>query len=601
MYTPYIFVLCLLQGACAWNLRYISTMLAGFNKMGQFQDLVWFVSPQLNGEHMENMDKFIRILHEAFGLTQIVIFNNSDMRMSLSAVRRNQVSVVFTTGPEDPILQVADKVLLGKHYYLSVFMLMPKVEDMETVYELCRFLNDKQFENSLLYFESADGINQLFGTNQYPVVQFENRTDLMSFMRQRAKQVTSAAHDVGGYRFATPMREDAPHLFRVGDRYEGSTYRIIDTFVQHLNGSFREWPLPPDELGGRAVNMKQTLQLVRQRKVQFSAHAYALFMPDDELEKSYPLLVVRWCLMVPLYNSVSTYFYPLQPFDWTVWFFVLGAFLTLSLLELLWLWLDAAHAAAGPTAALLNSFCYIINIATGRQLLQPTFLRLLLLCAVFFHGFFLSANYTSTLGSILTVNLFHAQLNTMEDLLRAQLPVMIIDYELEFLLQLHTELPAEFRQLLRPVDSGVFARHQLSFNSSFAYFVTEDSWQFLDEQQRHLKQRRFKFSDICFGSYHLAYPMQKDSSLWRDLEYYTFRVHSSGLLYYYARLSFESALHAGLVQRLQETKVYTSAGLQHLAIAFILLLAMSAIAIIVFAFEVLAARIWRPSTDQVRL
>lgn len=83
--------------------------------------------------------------------------------------------------------------------------------------------------------------------------------------------------------------------------------------------------MPPDSLGGQVINMKDALQLIRERKMEFCAHAYALFMSDEELEKSYPLLVVQWCLMVPLYNSVSTYFYPLQPFDWNVWFFALGA------------------------------------------------------------------------------------------------------------------------------------------------------------------------------------------------------------------------------------------------------------------------------------
>lgn len=592
MYTPHlIFILLVLPfpWSCAWNIKYISTLLNGFNRLATFQDLVWFVSQQLDNEQKDDMEKFMRLQHDTFFVTQIVVANNTAMRMSHSAVRRNQMTVVFTTGLHDPIMSVTNKVMLGKHFYLAVFIIMKKVENMEDVYEICQFLSDNQYENSLLYFESIDGINQIYGAVQYPTFQIENRTDLQAYMKRKLSQWANAVQDVGGYRFATPMREDAPHLFSVEDRYEGSTYRIINTFVHHLNGSFLEMELPLDALGGRAVNMKQTLQLVRDQKVQFVAHAYALFMPDDDVDKSYPLLVVPWCLMVPLYNSVSTYFYALQPFDTTVWFFVLGCFLLLSLLELLWLRLGfrAAHGAAGVTTALLNSFCYIINIATGRQLLQPSLLRFLLLLAVFFHGFFLSANYTSTLGSILTVNLFHAQLNTMEDLLRAQLPVMIIDYEMEFLLQLHKELPDAFIQLLRPVDSGIFAQHQLSFNSSYAYFVTEDSWQFLDEQQRHLKQRQFKFSDICFGSFHLAYPIQRDCSLWRDIEYFTFRVHSSGLLYYYARLSFESALHAGIVHRLQEQNVYTSAGLQHLAIAFILLLVMSALALIVFLIELL--------------
>ncbi|KAI8038572.1 hypothetical protein M5D96_008479 [Drosophila gunungcola] len=344
--------------------------------------------------------------------------------------------------------------------------------------------------------------------------------------------------------------------------------------------------MPPDALGGQVINMRQTLQLIRERKMEFCAHAYALFMPDDELEKTYPLLVVQWCLMVPLYNSVSTYFYPLQPFAWNVWFFAVGALLALVLLELMWLRLFGRWS--GYQGTLMDTFCYIINVPTEGQLQQPCLLRFLLLATVFFHGFFLSAYYTSNLGSILTVNLFHAQINTMDDIVSAQLPIMIIDYELQFLLNLNKELPEEFLKLLRPVDSGIFAEHQTRFNGSFAYFVTEDHWQFLDEQQQHLRQRLFKLSGICFGSYHLAFPLQMDSTLWRDIEYFTFRIHSSGLLSFYARSSFGSALHAGLVERLPENREYTSAGLQHLAIAFFLLLAMSVLAGMVFALEIIS-------------
>ncbi|XP_017836651.1 uncharacterized protein LOC108595870 [Drosophila busckii] len=570
-------------------MHYVVQLLVPFNRLVQFQEIVWFISQELRMEHTEHVDELIRRIDEGFGTTQHVISNNSKLRMIRSDARRNHMSIVLTTGLEDAIVPLFNKVLTGRHFYFVVIILVDKVRHMQPVYEFCKFLYEYQFLNALLYFESHDGVNQLWGASRYPVMEIENRTDIGSFFRKRASQLTGSSN-VEGFAFPTPLRQDLPHLFKVAQRQEGSTYRIIETFVHHLNGSFSELALPPDALGGQVVNMQRALQLVRERRVEFLAHAYALFMPDEQLEKSYPLLVVRWCLMVPLYNSVSTLFYVLQPFHWIVWCFVLGAFVALSLLELFWLWL---RGGASPADALLNSFCYTINIATGRQLLRPASLRFLLLLAVFFHGFFLSAQYTSNLGSILAVNLFHAQINTMDDILEAQLPVMIIDYELEFLLQLHEDLPPAFRQLLRPVDSGVFAQHQTGFNSSFAYFVTEDAWQFLDEQQRHLKQRQFKFSDICFGSFHLAYPMQMDSFLWRDLEYFSFRIHSSGLLNYYARISFDAALHAGLVQRLQENKDFTSAGMQHLAVGFMLLLVMFVLASVVLALEILHARLTR--------
>ncbi|XP_030369192.1 uncharacterized protein LOC115620199 [Scaptodrosophila lebanonensis] len=569
-------------------MQYIYGILSPLSSLMGAQEIVWFISLELRTEHVKEMDEFIRKTDEAFSVTQTVVTNNSNMRMIRAPAKRNHASIVFTIGIKDPIMEVYRKVLTGRHFYFSTIILVDKIGDMQSVYDVCQFLYDYQFINTLLYFQSTDGINQLFGASIYPEMRFDNRTDLYAFFRQKYKELNSGTN-VGGFRFHTPLRQDLPHLFKFrrrggGMHYEGTTYNIIATFMQHLNGSFKELPMPPDELGGEVVNMKQVLQLVRERKVEFSAHAYALFRADDELEKSYPLLVVQWCLMVPLYNSVSTYLYPLQPFSWIVWLFVVGAFVSLVLLELLW---HHLFRTGSRHSALLNSFCYIINVTATNQLQRPTPLRFLLLLTVFFHGFFLSVNYTSTLGSILTVNLFHAQLNTLEDIVRAKLPVMIIDYELEFLLSENKELPDDFRDLLLPVDSATFVHHQSGFNSSYGYFVTDDHWHFLDQQQKHLKQQRFKLSNICFGSYHLAYPIVVDSSLWRDLEYYTFRSHSSGLLYYYERASFESAVRARFVERLQEHNEYESAGLQHLAIAFICLLIMNCLAALILVLEIM--------------
>ncbi|XP_037713986.1 uncharacterized protein LOC119549793 [Drosophila subpulchrella] len=566
-------------------MQYVLNLLGPFSRFKAFQEIVWFVSPH---QKLDQVDEFIMRVDEAFGqtATQTVVNNNTEMRMLHSSARRNHMSLVFTTGAEDPIMKVFSKVLLGRHFYFSMVMYVDKVAEMQPINDLLIFAYNQQFFNSMVYFESEEGVNQLFGVTKFPTMTFENRTDFLRYLSRAWKKVYNARSDVRGFGFTTPLRQDLPHLFKSQGHYEGSTYRIIDTFVKFINGSFAELIMPRDALGGQVINMKEALQLVRERKMEFCAHAYALFMPDDELEKTYPLLVVQWCLMVPLYNSVSTYYYPLQPFAWNVWFFALGALVALALLELIWLRMFGGWS--GHQVALFDSFCYIINVPTEGQLQQPSLLRFLLLVTVFFHGFFLSAYYTSNLGSILTVNLFHAQINTMDDIVSAQLPVMIIDYEMEFLLNLNKELPEEFVKLLRPVDSAIFSEHQTRFNSSFAYFVTEDHWQFLDEQQIHLKQRRFKLSGICFGSYHLAFPLQMDSSLWRDIEYFTFRIHSSGLLNFYSRNSFGSALHAGLVERLPENREYTSAGLQHLAIAFILLLVMSFLAGIVFVLEMVS-------------
>ncbi|KAI8038571.1 hypothetical protein M5D96_008478 [Drosophila gunungcola] len=195
-----------------WNMQYVLNMLSPFARMAVFQEIVWFISPL---QRLDQVDEFVRRIDEAFGstATQTVVNNNTDMRMMHSSARRNHISFVFTTGADDPIMKVFSKVLLGRHFYFSMIMYVDKVGDMQPIHELLLFAYNEQFTNSIVYFESEGGINQLFGVSKFPSMAFENRTDFLSFMGKVWKKVLNARSDVEGFGFSTPLRQDLPHLF----------------------------------------------------------------------------------------------------------------------------------------------------------------------------------------------------------------------------------------------------------------------------------------------------------------------------------------------------------------------------------------------------
>ncbi|XP_073811924.1 uncharacterized protein [Musca autumnalis] len=563
-----------------WNGDYMFDFIIKFYPMLQAQGNVWFLSPLMTTEHTNQLDSFIKRIQDASQESQYVLTNRTDIRMIRTAAKRNCMVAVFTTGADDPIMYAHNRVTTGRHFGLSLIIYVKKVRDMKEIERLCYVLYQGNFVNAMVHFQQTNGQNNLFGYEFFPHFAVENRTDFMAYVRRQYAKVMSASQDVAGYKFYTPLRQDLPHVFKFNDKFrnlqlQGTTFRIFDDFVESLNGSIVEYEMPKDNYGEQMVNMKAVLELVRSRKIDVAAHAYALYHTDDDLDKSYPIMVVQWCLMVPLENSISTFLYVLQPFEWRVWFIVLAVFWSLWCVDLFKIILETSvdkskrkWFVARLTHAGLMDFCHVIFIATPKALQVHSVRHFLLYTALFFFGFFLSANYTSYLGSFLTVSLFREQINTIDDIVRAQLPVMIVDYELEFLLSEGYQLPADFGKLIRPVDTHTFARHQLQFNTSYAYFVTDDTWHFLDEAQKHLKQRVFKFSDICFGSYHLAYPIQTDSAVWRDLEYFLFRTHSNGLLQKYEQETFRYAVSAGYVHRLAESQEHISAGLEHLRLLF---------------------------------
>lgn len=87
--------------------------------------------------------------------------------------------------------------------------------------------------------------------------------------------------------------------------------------------------------------------------------------------------------------------------------------------------------------------------------------------------------------------------------------------------------------------------------------------------------------------------METDSPLWRNLEYFIYRVHSSGMLHYYESISFEHAVHAGYVQRFTSDNDYQAAGLTHVSIVFLMLLFVCALCFLIFLGECLHYRLSR--------
>ncbi|CAD7011917.1 unnamed protein product [Ceratitis capitata] len=597
----------LLQPVQLWSVEYNLNLLCKMGKMVRTQELIWYVSERLDTADSAGIEEFIRALHDCLGITQTVLSNRTDWRFIQTENRKNSLSVIFCTAPDDPIIYVYDRTQLGRHFYFGWLIYMNTVSDFVVVDQLLSALSEHSFHNTMLYYYSTNETNEVFASTLFPEYHHVNRSDFLVYLATMFGKLVAGGMDLQGYKFYTPLQQDLPHVFSYMQRdspisWRGSAYNLLKLFLNYGNATLARYEMPKDRLGGDVIDMKAALELIRRKKIAVMAHAYALFKEDDEQSKSYPLMVVRWCLMVPIWNSVTTMFYPLKPFDDFIWFCMLCVFVALVFIRCLWCcWQGTHQLAARLSDNILQSFCLSIGMATSHFLGAPSVFDFLIFTTIFFYGFFLTANYTSLLGSIFTVTLFHAQINTMQDLIETNISVMIIDYELEFLRSTGDDLPVNFTRLILPVDAATFTQHQVQFNSSFAYFVTEEKWRFLDLQQKYLKQRLFKFTDICFGSYHLAYPLQPDSFLYRNLEYYIYRMHSSGMLSHYESTAFDYAVSAGLMKRLADSSEYTSAGMQHLFVVFLMLLVMCGLGVVVFMGELMKYKSSRHRTVSARM
>ncbi|KAI8128994.1 hypothetical protein CVS40_2053 [Lucilia cuprina] len=472
--------------------------------------------------------------------------DNLDLLMKWNSdTKRNILSLIIAYDFEDPIFKIHQRLLTGRHFYINIILMLEPVEDFQKVIAVLRYLYEQKFVNSDVYYLNASSQrNEVFSYDAYPRFAVLNKSHLVGDVRKFYYKIIDKT-DLKGYRFDTPLMQDPPKVIRYKNklgwpRIQGVTYNIIQLTLAYLNGTLNETETQQQSWQQDRipiVDMKYILEQVRERKVELAAHAYALFHNDARVQKSYPLLVVNWCLMVPIFNHEFTMFYPFMPFQWKVWLTFTFAFVVINITRI------PPKPTQNPTKLwfdmLLNGF-------------------------IFIQSFFLCAFYTSTLGSFLTVTIIRKQINSLAELIESQLPIMIIDYELEFLLEAQFDLPLKFWQLLRPVNSSTFYRHQFTLNSSYGYFTTYDTWHFLNLQQKHLKPALFRYTDICFGDYHLAFPMITESPIWRDVEYLMLRIHSSGLYYYHEQKSFEYAIRAGLVRYRNEHSGFQTVGFVHL-------------------------------------
>lgn len=499
------------------------------------------------------------------------------------------MTILIIESSDDPIIDIHRQILKGRHFYVNLVIFYYPVGNFTVIRDVLHYLFLEKFVNSDLYYINATNQrNEVFGFDAFPKFRMENKSHMVGNVKMFYRKII-AKTDLVGYPFETPLMMDAPKVIRYYNRYgdlriQGVTFNIMKMCLEYLNGSLIE--SRTDLTSNSVVDMKFVLDEVRQQKVELAAHAYALFHNDDDVQKSYPLLVVNWCLMVPITNKVFTMFYPLMPFEWSVWITILVAFVSINMVGYVFL---KFHNLDTRNFILIN-FCKMINAAPPvpkTSAAMPWF-EMILNGFVYIQTFFLVAYYTSMLGSFLAVTVIKADVNSIHDVIHAHLPVMIIDYELEFLTEEGYKFPRKFIELLRPVNSTVFYDHQMNLNNSYAYFTTYDTWHFLNIQQAHMKPPVFRYSDICFGDYHLAFPMVAESPIWRDLEYLMFRIHSSGLYYYHEKKSFEYALRAGVVKYRKPDSSFHTVGFTHLRMVIGFLIAG-----LVMAFTSFLHELWK--------
>lgn len=151
-------------------------------------------------------------------------------------------------------------------------------------------------------------------------------------------------------------------------------------------------------------------------------------------------------------------------------------------------------------------------------------------------GFIFSNYYNTLLSSFLATTLFSGQIDTIIELARTNLKIILNVEEYDHLKIL--DFPGNFLENLKVHEGNVVADHRNHLNASYGYIITSDRWQFHKEQQESMKVKSLRFSKICFGKYYLVFPLWYDSMITEPLNYFILKCLSGGLTSYWTELSY---------------------------------------------------------------
>lgn len=186
---------------------------------------------------------------------------------------------------------------------------------------------------------------------------------------------------------------------------------------------------------------------------------------------------------------------------------------------------------------LLNSMALISNISSS-SITNPPWRIFITYATLSAYGFIISNFYLALIASILTKSLEGSQINTIQDVLKSAIPILIPRHIKKFL---EKSLPI-FRFLgpntITEGKQDFFIKKRDSFNTSYVYPIESDIWKFLNMKQQFFSKPTFSLADVpLIGSYG-CFVMRNDSILEQPLKKFILEAYASGLINYWKKESF---------------------------------------------------------------
>lgn len=273
-------------------------------------------------------------------------------------------------------------------------------------------------------------------------------------------------------------------------------------------------------------------ELLIARNIDIGIHPFSHILPNS-FYGSYPITNTNSCVVVPVIPEIFPGLYITRTLNLNMWVLLLLMFFVFKITYIIidkltygqW---DVWNAISITLRGMLNM--PFGNIAHSTAISRFSSKRILLVhMLLVLTGMIYSQIHIAALTSFLSTTLYGKQLETLEDLQRANISIMMLDY-FYYVYNYLDLIPTDSVSSVLIADVDTVSKHLNSFNTSYAYIVYNEEWKVLQKLQEKLWKPRFKIApNLCIPDVYLSLPLQFNSPFYHPLLKFILTIQETGL------------------------------------------------------------------------
>lgn len=509
------------------------------NKIHNYETITIFICENL----YQNVDNLFPLISEngmeSLNPKLLITEKQNYVKSIRNILNGHPLSIVISDEMNNSIMEVVKVALKGIRHNPIIFYFHtePNISEIKkkmTVF--CDWVEHYQFPNSLVMFKDS---SQRYGCDWYPVIKVINQS-AWEHTHLLRKSGTGVQLDLKEKVMNMPIAEDKPRIFTTAyDEITGEMslsgvyWKVLEAFIKFNNGKIIPYPLYKKGKGSYK-SIEDIMKLIENRTMQISPNGYAN-LDLSKFSASYPIQTVDYCIMVPVVSKVPSYMYLITPFQENVQIALIVVVIVSSFM------IFFITEFKSFSLSFLNSISGLLNSNFTGQISEPfviTSRYFQMLVRVY--GFVFTNYYNCLLASFLATTLYGEQINTFQQLIDTHIVQLYLQEDFDYIKDLNVS--RKFKDSIVVRNAGIVSSHRLSLNTSFAYLLTSDKWDYHALQQYYMDKPLMRFSDICVGQFFVSLPLYYDSLFLEPLNYFVMKCTSSGLIAYWKILSFRDLL-----------------------------------------------------------